>query len=413
MFEYCTGLASVTIGFGVSRVGDQAFNSCTRLAGVYFSGNAPIAGENVFTNGADTIIYYLSGTMGWSNTWGGRPTVMITPHALAVTPANRSVGFAAGTTTFAISNAGSGTMRYTASESASWLNISSGGSGTNWGTIAIAYVANPFTSARTGTITIVATGASGSPISVKVIQAGGDAYEPDNSLSAAKPIANGQTQIRSINAAANTDYARFSVGGLGARNVRLETAGTSGDTQLWLYKGNGSLVAYNDNGGVGNFSRIVVASLAPGTYYVRIREYGNNGVIPFYTLAASWTAASQLVDAYEPDDVSSSAKPIANGQTQRRSIHVARNTDWAKFTVGSRGALNLRLDTSGTSGDTQMWLYNSAGTRLNYDDNSGVGRFSRITRSSLARGTYYIRIREYGNNGRIAAYKLKASWTSP
>ena len=91
---------------------------------------------------------------------------------LAVTPASRSVIAGAGTTTFVVTNIGGGTMVYTASEAVSWLSITGGGIGTNGGTITISYVANPNTTARTGTVMMAATGASGSPQSVRVIQAG-------------------------------------------------------------------------------------------------------------------------------------------------------------------------------------------------------------------------------------------------
>jgi hypothetical protein len=73
------------------------------------------------------------------------------------------------------------------------------------------------------------------------------------------------------------------------RNVRIETAGARGDTELWLYRASGRLVAYNNNGGPGRFSRISVATLPAGTYFIKVREYGNNGTIPAYTLHAGWS----------------------------------------------------------------------------------------------------------------------------
>ncbi len=116
-----------------------------------------------------------------------------------------------------------------------------------------------------------------------------DAYEPDSSRSSAKTLSNGRAQSRSIHVAGNSDLAQFVIGRAGARNVRIETAGARGDTQLWLLRSNARLVAYNNNGGVGKFSRIRIASLARGTYYINVRKYGNNGTIPAYTLKASWT----------------------------------------------------------------------------------------------------------------------------
>ena len=96
---------------------------------------------------------------------------------LSVSPTQRSVGSATGSTTFAISNAGDGTMPFTASESESWLSLSSGASGTNAGTLTVDYEANPGTSARTGTVTVTAAGASNSPVSATIVQAGQDAWD--------------------------------------------------------------------------------------------------------------------------------------------------------------------------------------------------------------------------------------------
>jgi hypothetical protein len=89
---------------------------------------------------------------------------------LTVTPSTRNVGSAAGTTTFSVSNTGSGTMAWTAVSGSSWLTITSGTSGTNSGTIICSFIVNTDVSERTGTIKITAAGALGSPIDVKVTQ---------------------------------------------------------------------------------------------------------------------------------------------------------------------------------------------------------------------------------------------------
>lgn len=192
-FWGCTGLTRVILGRGVNAIDDWAFQKCSRLAEVYFRGDAPRLGADVFKDTPRAPLYRVQGTTGWTSPFGGRTVQTV------------------------------------------------------------------------------------------------DAYEPDNIQSAARRIANGQTQRRSIHAAGNTDWAKLAVGGRGARNLRLETAGAAGDTQLWLYRANGTLAAYDDNSGTGRFSRIPVATLPAGTYYVRIREYGNNARIPAYTLRATWT----------------------------------------------------------------------------------------------------------------------------
>jgi hypothetical protein len=90
-----------------------------------------------------------------------------------VSPTSRDVAKDAGTTTFSVSNTGTGTMPWTAAVTSggSWLSITSGDSGSNSGTINCSFNANTGTSTRTGTIRVTADGATGSPVDVTVTQA--------------------------------------------------------------------------------------------------------------------------------------------------------------------------------------------------------------------------------------------------
>ena len=106
---------------------------------------------------------------GFPRDQSGPPGAYVIGAGLTVTPASRSVGAAAGTTTFVVTNAGGGTVAYAASEAVAWLSISSGGTGTNFGTIGIAYDANGGTAARTGRV-VVAGG--GNSRTCTVVQAG-------------------------------------------------------------------------------------------------------------------------------------------------------------------------------------------------------------------------------------------------
>jgi len=93
---------------------------------------------------------------------------------LVLYPASRNVAKDAGTTTFSVSNTGTGTMSWSAAgmPANSWLTIQYGVSGTNSGTINCSFTSNTSTSARTGTIQVTALGATGSPKDVMVTQAG-------------------------------------------------------------------------------------------------------------------------------------------------------------------------------------------------------------------------------------------------
>jgi hypothetical protein len=89
---------------------------------------------------------------------------------LSVAPNFVNVNYPTGTSSFNVSNTGGSTMNWTAVSNDSWITITSGGSGTNSGTINFSYAANSGAS-RTGTITVTSTGALGSPRTVEVRQA--------------------------------------------------------------------------------------------------------------------------------------------------------------------------------------------------------------------------------------------------
>jgi len=92
---------------------------------------------------------------------------------LVISPISRNVSKDAGTTTFSVSNTGTGTMPWTASVTSGggWLSITSGAIGNNAGTITCSFSANTTISSRTAIIRISASGATGSPMDVTVIQA--------------------------------------------------------------------------------------------------------------------------------------------------------------------------------------------------------------------------------------------------
>jgi hypothetical protein len=83
-FYFCSSLTNVTIGKGLAFLGVGAFSWCTNLVGVYFQGNAPTPGQNmfgedIFHNADLATLYYLQGSTGWSAMYAGRPTVLWNP----------------------------------------------------------------------------------------------------------------------------------------------------------------------------------------------------------------------------------------------------------------------------------------------------------------------------------------------
>jgi hypothetical protein len=126
--------------------------------------------------GTHTIRFYFAGNLGDDNQANDSVTATFTvvqtpPPNLLVKPAERALMHNAGRTSFVITNTEPGTrMRYTVSESVSWLRITSGASGVNGGRVYLACDANNSSRDRTAIIKIAAPGASGSPAYVKLFQ---------------------------------------------------------------------------------------------------------------------------------------------------------------------------------------------------------------------------------------------------
>jgi hypothetical protein len=160
----------------------QAWTTLSSMSGTLEPGATATVTVSINT-GANALAAGTYGdTVSFVNTTNGsgsttRP-VGLTINAgpvLSVTPDNRDVGVAAGTTTFEVANSGGGTMDWTAAVVAGgeWLFIQSGASGTDSGTITVGFTANQTALPRQGIVRVAAAGAAGSPKYVTVTQASG------------------------------------------------------------------------------------------------------------------------------------------------------------------------------------------------------------------------------------------------
>ena len=91
-FFGCNSLTSITIPASVVTISDNVFLACPSLVTISFQGNAPSISLNTFTSaGATRTIYYIATSSGWSNLFGGIPTICATStNKLAVI--NNSLG---------------------------------------------------------------------------------------------------------------------------------------------------------------------------------------------------------------------------------------------------------------------------------------------------------------------------------
>lgn len=89
-------LSSVILPGSVTHIGDYAFAPCTSLTGVYFEGDAPSAGVDVFGDynygPSGAIIYRLPGTSGWNPMFEGHPTLLWHPQIVLADGSFRTWG---------------------------------------------------------------------------------------------------------------------------------------------------------------------------------------------------------------------------------------------------------------------------------------------------------------------------------
>ncbi len=164
-----------------------------------------------------------------------------------------------------------------------------------------------------------------------------DSFEPDNSYSDANPITmDGQPQSHSIDPAADEDWLVFTLDAF-ASSVVIETSGAAGDTVMRLYDDQLNELSYDDDGGTGNFSRILT-TLPAGTYYILVQEYNDKALLPEYFVS---------VLAYSPEIVA--VNPNVAGQRDRLQVTITgRDT---VFYQGSSTVTNVWFSQGGPAAD--------------------------------------------------------------
>ena len=243
---------------------------------------------------------------------------------LFVTPPNQAVAKDAGTTTFNVSNTGTGSMTWGASViSGSWLTITSGTSGTDYGTINCNFTANISTSTRTATVRVTAVSATGSPVDVTVTQA----------PTPPQPILSVSPTNQAVAKDAGTTA--FNVSNTGTGAMLWTAAVTSGGTWLSITSGDSG----SDSGTINcSYSTNTTTSARTGT--IRI------------TAAGAW---------YSPVDVTvtqalTPPQPILSVSPTSRDV--AKDAGTTTFSVSNTGTGAMTWGASVISGS---WLTITSG----------------------------------------------------
>ena len=203
-----------------------------------------------------------------------------------------------------------------------------------------------------------------------------------------------------------TFIVRVLVNGEPARGIRVGLTCMDGGTS-YCHPIDGVRFRYTDSNGYVRFQGF--GSLAPGS---SVRWYAEALYQGRTYRSEIWRFTYQPLergDQYEPDDSMQQAKEIKPGEEQRRSISPPGDVDWVKFILTEPST--VVIETSGPSGDTVLYLYDSSGNRIAYDDDGGPNYWSRIEKD-LDPGIYYVKVTEYGENDKISEYFLKLTITT-
>lgn len=251
-----------------------------------------------------------------------------------------------------------------------------------------------------------------------------DAYEPDNSLTAARGIELNTEQTHVLCPAGDQDWIVFAATANKIYTMYTEDLAGPVDTIIALYDSRGNKLAENDDAlpGQGLESLINYSFSSPGTYYLRIRDARGGGGIGYsYTVGVSSEGAlpptgtttrtvtpnpnatatpGPCYDQFEPDGVPETARVILIGAVQRHSICPAIDADWVRFYARAGKVYTVRTGNLGVGLDTYMYIFDTDGQRiLAQNDDGGEGVASRIDFYPVRDDWYFVQVKNAGDIG--------------
>lgn len=235
--------------------------------------------------------------------------------------------------------------------------------------------------------------------------------EPNNVISQATGLPSpGPIEVRG-NITPTGDHDWFSLeanaGNLLFSAVRTGGSTSGGDSQLRAYTPVGSLLEFDDddgNDGLGNSLASVVAGVSlalTDTYFLRVNENGDNGLITPYQLYVQLHDPADMVDEVESNDTFETANAVAATALVSGNIGISNDADWYAVTLGEEETLFASLDGDpgrppNSGADFTLSLFDSDGSNMIWtaDDVGGNDPSNPPAEAgvydALAPGTYYL-----------------------
>lgn len=167
--------------------------------------------------------------------------------------------------------------------------------------------------------------------------------------------------------------------------------GTLLDPHLYIHNGAGTIVAYDDDSGVGLNSQLTYTPAASGTYYVDVRGATSSDLRSYLAsvsvVTSSGSSGSGTTDDYAATTLTTGRVTV--GGTVTGDIDYAYDEDWFAVTLTAGAVYRINLDGI-TVSDPYLFVYDNNGNLLTGDDDSGTGLDAQLTYAATRTGTYYL-----------------------
>lgn len=233
--------------------------------------------------------------------------------------------------------------------------------------------------------------------------------EPNNSPAEANPVVIGSTISAMTFPAGDTDFFVFEA--LANRYYRIETLDLSpgSDTVMALYAGDGqTLLAFDDQSGEGDASKILWGTRQAGTFFVEVFQFYDGTATGSYRLIIADEGGVPLDDHSDVPDAS--ATPLlVGGSPVAGTNEIPADVDY--FSFAAQGGLFYDLETLALSSgsDTVIALVSPDGQRqIAEDDQSGRQlNASRIIWKASETNVFYLGVTQFAWS-QPAAYSAMA-----
>ncbi|MCA9178748.1 MAG: tandem-95 repeat protein [Planctomycetales bacterium] len=216
-----------------------------------------------------------------------------------------------------------------------------------------------------------------------------------NSAADATLLTPGTVAAAEIETQGDTDWFRIPV--TPGTSYRFETRrGTLTDTTLTLFDAEGKRLAYDDDSGEGSMARIQWTAAWQTEVFLQAQGWSSR-----YT--GSFIVAAETLPG-DQNNSAASADRLEVGQVVGVEIETAGDVDWFRVDVVAGRQYTFETSASQTAPgvtDTTLRLLAADGsTSLAYDDDGGVGLYSRLQWTATEDGPVYLQARAYSNAAR-------------